>query len=505
MILYLFPLIIQVIAILFIIRSHFDELSVQKRVLQINNVILFSEEAIDALYQTQSYIRASIITKNPYFEEEFTKLKLILPEKIATIKANILVQSQHEKLVEIENAIQAFLTKADEIFKLIELEKNSEILDYLKSIAPRQMSDEANSLLKEFQSVEKVLANEKLKELESVNNRAIWILLFLVLSTFLSSVFIAKFFDRTISKRIEQIVENITRFSKKKALLPHSLGEDEIARLDQTFHSLIKTLQDREQEIEMFVYSVSHDLRSPLVNLQGFSDELSSSLHTLEKHLKENFSNNRHWSKVAPIIEKDCAESITFIKSSVERLHLITNSLLKLSRVGNVTYDWKMVDLNPIVKRVLEASQKSIQEKKIILNQEKLPEVYGDAVALELVFANLISNAIKYLDPAREGVIDIGINWNYSTADFYVFYVQDNGAGLKSELQDKMFHIFQRFHPHLAEGEGIGLTIVKKIVERHGGAIWVTSKEDKGSTFYFKLLTKPNEEIVNKNIKMQQI
>lgn len=503
LILYLFPLIIQVIAILFIIRSHFDELSVQKRVLQINNVILLSEEAIDSLFQTQSYIRASIITKNPYFEEEFRKLNGILPEKLAMIKANIQVPSQQEKLVEIENAVQAFLIKADEIFKLIELEKNSEVLDYLKSIAPGQMNDLANRLLKEFQAVERVLATEKLAELDSVNNRAIWILLFLVLATFISSVFIAKFFDKTISKRIERIVENMTRFSKKKALLPHSPGEDEIARLDQTFHSLIKTLQDREQEIEMFVYSVSHDLRSPLVNLQGFSDELTGSLNTLETHLKENFSENRHWSKVAPILEKDCAESITYIKSSVERLHLITNSLLKLSRVGNITYDWKMADLNPIVKRVLAASQKSLQDKKVILNQENLPEVYGDAAALEQVFANLISNAIKYLDPNREGVIDIGINWNYSTPDFYVFYVQDNGVGLKSELQNKMFHIFQRFHPHLAEGEGIGLTIVKKIVERHGGAIWVTSKEDKGSTFYFKLLSKPNEDIVNKNINIQ--
>lgn len=486
LILYLFPLFIQVVAILLIIRSHFDELYVQKKLLQINSMILLSEEAMDSLFQAQSFIKASIITKNPHFvEDEFRKLNIKLPERIAILKTNVQIKSQHDKLVEIENAIEAFFAKADEILKLIELDKNYEVSDYLQNIAPGQIYVQANSLLKEYQEEEKTLAQDKLKELEAVNSRAIWILAFLVLTTFVSSVFVAKFFDKSISQRIAEIVENMTRFSKKKPLLPlsSSSGEDEIAHLDQTFHSLIKTLQEQDREIEMFVYSVSHDLRSPLINLQGFSDELAHSLLTL----KDNLSKDIVWSKIAPIIEKDCVESITYIKSSVERLHLITNSLLKVSRVGNVIYDLKMVDINLIVKRVVATSQASLQDKNVILNLENLPEVYGDAAALDQVFANLISNAIKYLDPNRQGIITIGINWNYSTPEYYVFYIQDNGVGLKSEFKNKIFQIFQRFHPQLADGEGIGLTIIKKIIERHEGAIWVTSNEGQGSTFYFKL------------------
>jgi signal transduction histidine kinase len=128
---------------------------------------------------------------------------------------------------------------------------------------------------------------------------------------------------------------------------------------------------------------------------------------------------------------------------------------------------------------------------------DDLPPVWGDPTALEQVFANLIGNAVLYLDPARPGMIEVGCVEDCEDGDgdapepkFRTYHVRDNGMGIPPGAADKIFQVFQRLHPKHADGEGLGLTIVQRIVERHDGEVWVESSEGEGSTFFVRLPVK---------------
>lgn len=127
---------------------------------------------------------------------------------------------------------------------------------------------------------------------------------------------------------------------------------------------------------------------------------------------------------------------------------------------------------------------------------DDLPPAWGDPTALEQVFANLIGNAVLYLDPGRPGVIEVGCEEDQegggtdSDPGYRTYYVRDNGIGIPGEAAEKIFQVFQRLHPKHAEGEGMGLALVQRIVERHDGEVWVGSSEGEGSTFFMRLRAK---------------
>jgi signal transduction histidine kinase len=246
-----------------------------------------------------------------------------------------------------------------------------------------------------------------------------------------------------------------------------------------------RDLAQKNQEIEMFVYSVSHDLRSPLVNLQGFSRELGLAREDLQKLLQREMSAADRERAVA-LTERDMTESIRFIQTAVTRLSSIIDALLRLSRAGRVEYHPKMVDLKPVIQRIVEAMRGTIAARGAKIAIQDLPPVWADPTAAEQIFANLIGNAVNYLDPKRPGQIEIG------STDRAVegiekprtYFVRDNGLGIAESYLPKVFAIFQRLHGDVVAGEGVGLALVRRVVERHGGQVWVESTEGVGSTFF---------------------
>jgi signal transduction histidine kinase len=126
----------------------------------------------------------------------------------------------------------------------------------------------------------------------------------------------------------------------------------------------------------------------------------------------------------------------------------------------------------------------SIEQSAARIEVGELPDVHGDLTAVGQVFTNLISNAVKYLQPGRAGRIEIA---GEEQDELCHFWVRDNGAGLHPNAQRRIFQVFQRFHPELASGEGMGLAIVKRVVERHGGRVWVESEAGTGTTFHVTL------------------
>ncbi|WP_260324206.1 sensor histidine kinase, partial [Paraburkholderia fungorum] len=146
------------------------------------------------------------------------------------------------------------------------------------------------------------------------------------------------------------------------------------------------------------------------------------------------------------------------------------------------------VEVRDIVPRVIDAMQGSIRARRAHVIVDELPPVWGDPTALEQVFANLIGNAVNYLDPSREGLIEIGTTpAPPGVHSLRIFYVRDNGLGIPAVALPRLFNAFQRLHGNVAAGEGIGLALVRRVVERHGGRVWAESKEGVGTTFYLSL------------------
>lgn len=275
------------------------------------------------------------------------------------------------------------------------------------------------------------------------------------------------------------------------------LNEELETRVEQRTEELSaanRELMHKNEENDMFVYSVSHDLRSPLVNLQGFSQELTSTVDELRSLWQNSSANAESIGRTLEMLDDDMQPSLRFIQAGVLRLSSIIDALLRLSRAGRIEYQVQVVDVESMVKRIVDALQGSMRQRGATVTIGKLPPAWGDAAALEQVFANLLSNAVNYLDARRPGLIEVcTVTWPDTGRDTVTYQIKDNGVGISALHQVKVFQAFQRLQPDLAKGEGMGLTMTRRIVDRHDGRIWLESVEGTGTTFFVTLPTPPAE------------
>jgi PAS domain S-box-containing protein len=276
--------------------------------------------------------------------------------------------------------------------------------------------------------------------------------------------------------------------------------EDALKRLNQELEERVRArtaeladrnlqLAQKNEENETFVYSVSHDLRSPLVNLEGFSEELAVSLRDLTRLLADERIPADIRTRAAVLVGEGMPESVSFIRAAVTRLSRIIDALLRLSRAGRVEYQPQVVDVAGVVRRVADALHGTATEKKAEVVIGELPTAWGDPTAVEQVFANLVVNALNYLDPTRAGRVEVGAGAAADGRQTYI--VRDNGLGIPAAHLGRLFQAFQRLHPDKAPGEGMGLAIVRRILERLSGTIRVESAVGEGTTFVVSLPAGP--------------
>lgn len=242
----------------------------------------------------------------------------------------------------------------------------------------------------------------------------------------------------------------------------------ETARLFDERAGLIKELEEKNTELERFTYTVSHDLKSPLVTIRGYLGYLRSDAE------KGDFSR----------FDKD----ITRIIKAADTMQTLLNDLLDLSRVGRIINPSETVAFEELVKDALNLTLPPWMAEKIKIEiQPSLPIVRCDRTRVIEVLQNLLSNAAKFMGSQPNPAISIGSNGFDGESGLPVFFVKDNGIGIDAKYHEQVFGLFNRLNPE-QEGTGIGLTLVKRIIEVHGGRIWLESEgHGKGSIFYFTL------------------
>ncbi|MBI4843406.1 MAG: PAS domain S-box protein [Nitrospirae bacterium] len=248
-----------------------------------------------------------------------------------------------------------------------------------------------------------------------------------------------------------------------------------------------KTEEDKEylnKELQQIVYTVSHDLRSPLVNIQGYSGLLISFIQkAINVCIAKDISAELKEETLADI-EKDVKESVGYINSSIIKMDTLLSALLRLSRTIRSELEKKEVDMNILMSDVIKTFDFEAKNAGARIEVSDLPACSCDAVQINQVFSNLIGNAVKFLSPERKGVIKVT---GRKEGGQVVYCVEDNGVGIPAREQKNIFEMFHRVNPDEKGGEGIGLTIVRKIVEKHNGKVWVESEAGKGSKFHVQV------------------
>lgn len=241
-------------------------------------------------------------------------------------------------------------------------------------------------------------------------------------------------------------------------------------------------IDDLNREMRELIYVTSHDLRAPLINIEGFSKELRKSYHLLLSLQTEREQNIPEL--ISPDIQQEIEQAFDFIDKSVAKMYLLVNSLLQLSRLIQKETDFSLQDINLLLDSVIRNHQSLFSEKDIQLEKEILNPCQGDQFQLQQLFSLLIENALKFLPPGCGGKISIR---SRSEGNEVVYTVADNGPGIEPFFQVKVFNAFYQIKPIDTPGVGMGLYLAKKIVEKHKGRLWLKSQTGEGSCFYIAL------------------
>ncbi len=256
------------------------------------------------------------------------------------------------------------------------------------------------------------------------------------------------------------------------------------AGLEETIRNRTAALTRANEEVQRFAYIVSHDLRSPLVNVMGYTAELDQAGKTLESALASAEVERSVDRAVITAIREDIPEAIGFIRASTEKMDRLINAILKLSREGRRNLTPETLDMTHMVRRIADSVAHQLDRADAEIAVGELPEMENDRLSIEQIMGNLIDNAVKYLDPSRPGRIEV--RGREVPGGWVEYEVVDNGRGIAPKDHERIFELFRRSGRQDRPGEGLGLAFVRNSVRRLGGDIAVESVLGEGSTFRLK-------------------
>ncbi|MCA1761267.1 MAG: GHKL domain-containing protein, partial [Bacteroidales bacterium] len=274
-----------------------------------------------------------------------------------------------------------------------------------------------------------------------------------------------------LAKEKEKLVAELTIVNKELCLqiTERKMAEESLRKLtgelEQRVIERTKELEALNKELETFSYSVSHDLRAPLRHINGYVDMLNNKFR-------------------ADLPEK-AQYYLTTVSNATSQMGKLIDDLMQLSRTGRQEVRKAKIEMNALVKEVVESIKQDAGKREITWKVQKLPQVPGDYSLLKLVWTNLLDNAVKYTRNTKNAEISIGFKEEDKN---FMFYIRDNGVGFNMKYAHKLFGVFQRLHSQAEfEGTGIGLANVQRIIHKHNGRVWAEAEPGKGATFFFSL------------------
>ena len=280
------------------------------------------------------------------------------------------------------------------------------------------------------------------------------------------------------------------RLAQAQAAAAYDALELSNERLDETVRLRTAELTDANEEIQRFAYIVSHDLRAPLVNIMGFTSELEHAAGALSRHVAAEGAP----AELREMTDSEIPEALRFIRSSTSKMDRLINAILRLSREGRRVLAPEWLDMQAILRTMVDSLQHQIVSSGASVVIGALPPLVADRLAVEQVFSNVVENALKYLKPGRPGEVRVS---GRSETGMVRFEIADNGRGIAERDYERVFELFRRAGDQSVPGEGIGLAHVRALVRRLGGRIDCRSTLDSGTTFTILLPSKgqPTKEM----------
>jgi signal transduction histidine kinase len=384
--------------------------------------------------------------------------------------------TREAELAQLRDNITAKFDELDAVVELVDSGRLDEARNVVRTNRGRDlMVDISNSVTRMMEEEDRILATRSQLSINS-NRNLLYILLIGVALIVAIGVLAVAIVQRTNRARHRAIVEMESTNTNLETIISHRTAD----------------LTEANEEIQRFAYIVSHDLRSPLVNVMGFTKELEG----LRDDLINEIAGMRDTRPIATegqdapagdkiaTISKEFDEALGFIKTSIAKMDRLINAILRLSREGRREFTPERIDMKALIENIEKTLSHQASEKGTAINLGNLPPIESDRLALEQIFSNLMDNALKYLRPGTPGQIDIG---GQETATLVTYEVRDNGRGIDPADHQRIFDLFRRAGPQDVPGEGIGLAHVRALVRRLGGYMGVSSEPGRGSIFTITL------------------
>jgi signal transduction histidine kinase len=438
-----------------------------------------SDQVIALLRRMESGQRGYLLTGDPDFLTIYRDSLPVVPQAAADLEAEI---SDNAEQLGIWRQVRPMMQqKLDEMaatIRLYDAGDRTGALTLTRNETSLRLMDRIRDLSEDIKDIE----NSQIAQRYANARRQEWVLI--GVNIVAVSLIIA-----LASVSIMIVRRANTAMTKAQAVLRDSNAELEAAVAARTTE-----LRAANEEIQKFAYIVSHDLRSPLVNIMGFTSELETlkgQLFERVASLQKQAANgsgapapNGKLPQEDQVIAEDFDEALSFIKASITKMDRLINAVLTISREGNRSLRPEEVDMNALLTTMSDAMAHQAQSAGASIEIGPLPTLTSDRLALEQIFSNLLDNGLKYLRRDAPGQIRVK---GRAEGNKVIIEVEDNGRGIEPRDQERVFELFRRAGPQDRPGEGMGLAHVRALVRRLGGVISLKSSPDQGSTFVVTL------------------
>jgi len=469
-----FVLLIVIFAASFFVNQRLsNEVSRNTAYLNNSEVIIRNSNILHKyILDMQSGYRGYLLTGQEAFLEPYNQAILDIPPLVRDLKNLITNPIQKQRLDSITFLHQSWIVYANALIKTKRdtlpdaSERYRNLFEsQVKTFVGKKLNDRIRALFPPFDEYEYKVRQDRRIRLEQSIRATFNINLALTIFSIVLAIISSFYITRLITRRISSMVDIAEQISKGNFTTVNDTQHDELKRLSESLNSMSRTLEKnfnelrkKNKDLDDFAYVVSHDLKAPLRGIDNIT----------------NWIEEDHQAELSPGLKKN----LELIKGRTHRLENMINGLLDYARIGKVKKEPEKVDVHVLLTELVEI----LVPNNAIVTLGEMPVILTEKLLIEQVFSNLISNAVKYNDKLRT---EISFTCK-KTQNHFEFSVSDNGIGIQNEYFDKIFQIFQTLRERDAfESTGVGLAIVKRIIEEHKETIKVESEPGKGTTFIF--------------------